>query len=86
MVEHARGARLLLEAPQAVGVSSKGRRKNFNGYLAPQARVAGAVDFPHPTRTERREDFVRAKPSSGNQGHRLCIVAQRSGLIPCYNF
>ena len=32
-----------------------------------EPRVTGAVDLPHPSRTERRHDFVGAELRSGSQ-------------------
>jgi hypothetical protein len=37
----------------------------FEGDPAPEPRAYGQLDFSHPTRAERREDFIRPKPRAG---------------------
>ena len=49
MVERGDGARFLLEAAQAVGVSGEGSGKNLDGDIASQTLVASAVDLTHAT-------------------------------------
>src|SRR5690349_6544109 len=61
MVERGRGARLLLEAAQALGVSRELRWQYLDGNLAPKARVARAIDLTHSPRADRAEDFVGAE-------------------------
>ena len=47
MVQHAGGARFLLEAAHAVGVGGEGFGQNLHRDVAAEARVACAVDFAH---------------------------------------
>ena len=50
----------------------------FDGDLALQARVAGAVDLPHPAFAEQVDDFVGAETGPRCQSHggrRLVILA-----------
>ena len=54
---------LALEARPPLGVAREGLRQDFDGDLAPQARVAGAVHLPHAARAERGEDLVRTEPA-----------------------
>ena len=61
MVEGASGSRLLLEAPEAIGISGGVRGQDLDGYLAPEALVARAVDLPHPARAEGSQGFVGAE-------------------------
>ena len=73
MVHRSGGARLLLEATQAVGVLGEHRRQDLDGDLARDARIAGAVDLPHPARPERCDDFVMTNAGAGgkDQGYEL---------------
>ncbi len=50
MVQRRRGAGFLREALQAFGIGGKGCRENFDGDVAVQAGIAGAVDFAHAAR------------------------------------
>jgi hypothetical protein len=59
MVQHSRGARFQLEAPQAVWISGKGCGQDFYRNVATQAGVPGPVHLAHPACAERREDIVR---------------------------
>ena len=57
--EAAGGARLLLEAPQSVGVAGQRTREDFHRDVAIQARVTRAVHLAHPPRAQRTQDLVR---------------------------
>ena len=65
MVEQARGARLLLEAAQPVGVGREGGGQDLDRHIARQARVAGAVDLAHSSRAQERGDLVGPDLGSG---------------------
>ncbi len=70
MVQRRDSASFLLEARQAFHVASPRFRQDFQRNVAAEARIAGAIHFPHPARTERRKDFVRTQFSAGGQDHR----------------
>ena len=58
------------------GSSPKQGRQDLQRDVAMQLGVAGAEDFSHPSRTERREDLVAPQPGSGCERHaRAFIVA-----------
>jgi hypothetical protein len=61
VIEHAGGARLLLETPEAVRISGQSAGEDLDGNLAPEAGVLGAINLAHAASAERREHFVRAK-------------------------
>ncbi len=65
MVEEPRGLRLLLEPPQPVRVSGEGRRQHFDRHLAPEPGVPRALHLSHPSRAQRGEDLIGAKPAPG---------------------
>jgi hypothetical protein len=50
--------RLLVEAAEQVGVTGEIGPHDLESDLAVEPRVAGAVNFTHTTRTERRDDLV----------------------------
>src|SRR5438105_3539784 len=58
-----------LEALAMLGVHRQIWREHFDGDVAVQARIARAIDFAHPARAERREDFVWAEARAGGQRH-----------------
>ena len=43
--------------------------EDFEGDVASEASVAGAIDFTHPAGAERRDDFVRSEFGSRLQTH-----------------
>ena len=63
------GARLLLEAAQAVRVRRQVAGQDLDRDVAPEARVAGAVDLSHAARTEGRDDLVRTETHAGTECH-----------------
>src|SRR5207249_6484957 len=67
MIDCACRARLLLEATQPIGVLSEHRRQDLDGDLARDARIAGAIDLPHPARPEGRDDFVMTNAGAGGE-------------------
>jgi hypothetical protein len=70
MVECRDGARLTLEAGALVGVVGNLGPKDFDGDAAIEPCIACLVDFAHPARAERRDDFVRPEAGAGDEGHR----------------
>ena len=69
VVEHARGAGLLLEAFQAIGVLRERGGQHLDRDFAAEARVLRAVDLPHASRTELGEDLVGTEPRAGGERH-----------------
>ncbi len=61
MVQRRGGAGLLLEAPQPVGIGGERRRQHLDRDVAPEPRVAGAVDLAHAASAERADDFIRTE-------------------------
>ncbi len=62
MIQRSRGARFLLETPQAVGIGGENGWQNFDCDIAPKLRIAGAIHFTHPTRTNGSGDFIGTEP------------------------
>jgi hypothetical protein len=69
MVERRRGARFLLEARQALDIGRIVVRQHFDGHVAPEPRIAGAIDLAHPTGADRTHDLIRAEASTWRQRH-----------------
>ena len=87
MVERGDGASLTLEAGEAVRVSGHGRRQHLDGYVAAQARVAGAKDLAHAAGSYGREDFVWSEFCAWRERHSLdSVQCSRSegGQVLCY--
>src|SRR5439155_18673664 len=70
MVERRRGPRLLLEAPQAVGIRRYRRRQYLDRDVALEPRIAGAVHLAHSAAANELRDCVRTDPHAGCQRHR----------------
>ena len=69
VIEPARRLRLLLEAPQPVGVGGEQRRQHLDRDLALEPLVARAVHLSHASRADRREDLVGTELGAGAQRH-----------------
>jgi hypothetical protein len=69
VVEGGGGAGLLDETGAASRVREVLGGKDLDRHLAPQPRVAGAVDLAHPPGPEGLEDLVGAEASSGRKRH-----------------
>ena len=70
VVEGAGGLRLLFEPAEPVGVGQRVRRQDLDRHLPSEPLVAGAVDLPHPARTENAENLVRAETCPALDCHR----------------
>lgn len=80
MIQGGGGARLLLEAVQAVGVGREGHRQNLHGDVAPQARIARAVNLAHAAGADGGDDFVGTEPGARRQGHCTRILCA-TGMV-----
>ena len=58
MIQPTRRASLALKARQAFGVPGELARKHFDGDIALDPRVAGAIDLSHTARADRGNDLV----------------------------
>ena len=74
MVEGGEEMGLALEAGEALGVAGDLGRKRLDGDLAAELRVGGAVDLPHPPRSQ---DLVGAQACSYGQRHAAALPHRR---------
>ncbi len=65
VVQSRRGAGLLDEAGEALGIPQDVLRQDLDRHLAREAAVAGTVDLSHAAGPEEADDFVRPEPASG---------------------
>jgi hypothetical protein len=65
MVERREHLRLAREAGEAIGILRDALRQDLQRDVAPELRVARAIDFAHSTRAERPDDFVETEASAG---------------------
>ncbi len=61
MVQRGGGARFLLEASEALGIGGHRGRKDLDRYVAPEPRIARAIDLAHPARAKWRQNFIGAE-------------------------
>ena len=68
MVQRGGGARFLLE-PRAGGRGSAANAagSDLDGDVAPEPRIAGAIDLAHAAGAKGGHDRVRSEPSAGRQ-------------------
>ena len=69
MIQRGHGSGFLFETPQAVAVAGQRIRKDFDGDVALEARITGAVNFAHASRAQQGLNFVRTEFCSGSEGH-----------------
>ena len=77
MVERREHPRFALEAREPLGIRREDVRQDLDRDVAPELRVARAIDLAHPARAERRKDSVWPRP-----GVRRCPDAHRPGRAP----
>src|SRR5262245_21626296 len=70
MIEARDHARFPLEPRTSLCALGHSRGEHLHRDIAAEARVASTVDLTHPTRAERRNDFVRAEASTSVERHR----------------
>ncbi len=61
------------EAPYALPALARLAAENFDGDLALEVMIIGAVNLAHPTRAEERAHFVAAEACAGLKRHRTNI-------------
>src|SRR5262245_32459271 len=59
MVQSSCGTGFLLEAMQPLLIVGKCRRQHFDSDITAETSISSAINFAHPARAERRDDFVR---------------------------
>jgi hypothetical protein len=80
MRQHSHGAGFALEACLAVGVVGEWFGQDFDGDLAAQAYIAGAIHLSHAARTEGSDNLVRPKSCQcGEHGGRHLRPPHRDG-------
>ena len=69
MIEPRHGARLPLEAGEAVGVRGYFGGQHLERHLAPQSQVLGAIHLAHPAGADLGDDLVVAEPEFRGDRH-----------------
>jgi len=78
MVERRERTRLALESRQAFGVARDLLGQDLDRHVAPEPRIARAIDLAHPPRAQRRQDLVGAEPGSSRERHELGVILARA--------
>ena len=65
--------RLRLEAGEPLGVERELAREGLDRDVAPEARVPGPVDLPHPAGAQAVHDLVLPEPCSGRDVHQAPV-------------
>jgi hypothetical protein len=71
MIEGGEGLSFACEPREAVVIVGNRFRQDFEGDIAIEFRIAGAVDLPHPSFTDLHCDVVDAEADAGSEGQ-LC--------------
>src|ERR1700739_4124846 len=74
MVQRTKHPRFAFKTHHTVGISGKDFRKDFQGNIAIQTAVMGAIHLAHPACANCREDFIRAQTLTGLDGHGLPLT------------
>ena len=69
VVECRRGLGFLLESTEPIGIAGEGGGEDFDGDVAVQTRVPGAINLAHAACTQRRHDFIRPEFYAWSEGH-----------------
>src|SRR5260221_9273244 len=62
MIEQPERTRLLVKTGHQVGAADRGGGEQLDSHVAPQLRVAGTIDLPHPPRPQGREGLQAPHP------------------------
>src|SRR5262245_31174340 len=86
MVETRYGLGFTLEAREALRRRGQRFGEQLDGDVAVQTRVVGTINLAHPSRAERRKDFVESEPGSGGERHgedsSSCPIGYQSATKP----
>lgn len=69
MIQRREELRLPPEPSQPICVVREGIRQDFEGDLATELLVVGAVHLAHPAFAEEADDAISAEGRAGSQGH-----------------
>ena len=69
MIQRSKNLGFPPETRQPLGVVGEGGGKDLQGDIATELHVSAAIHLAHPTAAEQGQDFVRAEPGAGSQGH-----------------
>ena len=75
-----------LEALLVHRVAAELGGENLNGYCAVQPRIARAIYLSHPTRAQRRKDFVGPKSCCRGQRHDWMRLYSRRNSLTVFDF
>ena len=69
MIQRREHLRFALEARKTIGIARKCVRQDFDRDIAPEPRIARAVDVAHPAAADQRDDLVSPESGSTRQRH-----------------
>src|SRR5512133_3348921 len=86
MIERGHCTSFTLKASPTVIIVRHSGRQHLDGYVAAEARVAGAKDLAHAAGSQGREDFVRSEFCAWRERHSPDPVqcSRSEGSSPCY--
>src|SRR5262245_15103282 len=64
MIERGEDTRFALEARQTIGMGRERGRQDLDGDVAPESRIARAVDLAHAAGADWLEDLIGTEPPS----------------------
>jgi hypothetical protein len=71
MIQRREQLRFAVESRRTLGIARETLGNDFQGYVATELRVAGAIDLAHAAGAERGVNFVRTEACAWDQGHDL---------------
>jgi hypothetical protein len=69
MVQSSEDFCLALEPKETFSIAGEGRRQDFDGDLAFEVCVYGAIDLTHAARAEQRGDLIGAEARARSKRH-----------------
>ncbi len=69
MIQRSGRTRFLLEAREALGIGRNRGGKDLDRHIAPEPRIARAIDLAHPAGADGSLDFIRAQAIAHFEQH-----------------
>jgi hypothetical protein len=70
VVQRRRRACFLLEAPEPLAVTGECGGQDFDGDVAAEARIVGAIHVAHAARRDGRDDFIGSEATPCKKWHK----------------
>ena len=73
MVQRGEDLRFALEAGEPIGIGREHVRQDLDRDIAPELRIARAIDLAHAAGPDQGGDFIRAEAGAGRESQRVTV-------------